>query len=245
MKSPKELDILSELALHENCSEYHQRENKHEWYSHRNSYNHKISGVSPYKIAQRLIEGSIGKSFDDVFSYYCTLVPVCMQYIFLENFSEDEPFSRWYRGIHFEYDGFYVDDDRLIRETKHTPPSFIFYSFDYYAEWEHVPTIKNGRNFYNYSKGKELVIKSGFTKTFTNKNDLEFKKLRAEKKRLVRSDRKKKERIRKETIYCFLTKDEIQRKKDKELDLITRDRHGFNAESFVGIEYSGQKRKIK
>ena len=42
-----------------------------------------------------------------------------------------------------------------------------------------------------------------------------------------------------------MTKDEIEKKKLAETDELTRDRHGFDKTTFMGIEYHGQKRKRK
>ena len=49
----------------------------------------------------------------------------------------------------------------------------------------------------------------------------------------------------KEIQYSFLTKDEQRRIKERETDLVKRDSHGFNDESFKGEYYHGQKRKKK
>ena len=43
--------------------------------------------------------------------------------------------------------------------------------------------------------------------------------------------------------YSFLTRDEQQLKEEKELDLIKRDSHGFDNESFKYDPYHGKKRK--
>lgn len=74
------------------------------------SGHHKVGDYYPYDIAKRVIKKYLGKSFDDAFSYYCTLVPKYMQHIFLEEF---QPLRRsWYRQA------YYINSDKIICENK-------------------------------------------------------------------------------------------------------------------------------
>lgn len=65
-------------------------------------------GTKYWKIKDRILHYYIGKSFDDAFSHYCTLVPKDYQHLFLEAF--ENPFSRW-----SEWD---LDDNKNIIHIK-------------------------------------------------------------------------------------------------------------------------------
>lgn len=82
--------------------------------------------------------------------------------------------------------------------------------------------------------GSKTILKSG-TK--------EYKQYRANQLQSNKRDkvyRKKEQKLRQ---YCFLTDTELQRQLDKQNDIITRDRFGFDETSFKGEHYHGQKRK--
>ena len=74
------------------------------------SGHHKVGDYYPYDIAKRVIKKYLGKSFDDAFSYYCTLVPKYMQHIFLEEFQPSR--YSWYRQ------SYYINSNKIICESK-------------------------------------------------------------------------------------------------------------------------------
>lgn len=114
---------------------------KANWYGwrHRDGDTHKIGDYSPYKIASRLIEKSIGKPFEDTFSYFCTIVPKYQQWVFLEKFEDDRgngsdyiiddeghiqlgssPYSGWYKRVRRPYKGpYYFKSNDFKTELRH------------------------------------------------------------------------------------------------------------------------------
>lgn len=110
---------------------------------------------SPYKIADRIIENNIGKSFDMAFSYFCTKVKKHEQCIFLNQFLNYSSYI-WKNHI--------VDEDGNIQYYGYIKPkkSIFIYSKDYKTEKIHTESGINYDKFISVYK-KELK-----TKTWTN-----------------------------------------------------------------------------
>lgn len=70
-----------------------------------------------YKVKDRVLHHYIGKSFDEAFSYYCTLVPKNYQILFLKEF--ENPFSRWNEWSLDESKNIvHIKHDRYISKSK-------------------------------------------------------------------------------------------------------------------------------
>ena len=139
---------------------------KADWYGwkRRDGETHKIGHYSPYKIASRLLEKSIGKPFEDTFSYFCTIVPKYQQKIFLEEFEDNRgtgadyiidneghiqpgtnPYRGWYRRSIRPYKGpYYFRSNDFKTEIRHKitghPKSKFFEVYEkiertYYSRW--------------------------------------------------------------------------------------------------------------
>jgi hypothetical protein len=207
-----------------------------EW-SARKSECHKVGDYYPWTIAERVIKSFIGKPFNKAFSYFCTLVPVYQQHIFLEEFQP----KRWRNR------GYYLDKGNNIRIHKeHKDKSVWFYPIDYECKIERT---RNGRAlfYWEYEEPGDVkkVTETGFKKKFSSKKEPEYKKLVAEKLQQMKKIEKEKRKERTAKDYIFLTQDEQQKINDQLLDNIRRDAHGFDEESFMCIEYHGKKRKRK
>lgn len=94
-------------------------------YMHR----HRNPSKNPYKIATRILDNNIGKSFDMAFHYFCTKVPKHKQYIFL-----DEVSGIRYRKYYF------VDDDGNIQINK--PINKKAERYIYYGDYKEITVHK-------------------------------------------------------------------------------------------------------
>lgn len=110
---------------------------------------------SSYKIADRIIESNIGKSFDMAFSYFCTKVKKYEQDVFLNEFLNYSSY-RW--------NNYFVDENGNIQYCGYVKPkkSIFLYSKDYKTEIIHTESgIK-------YDKFISVYKKELKTKTWTN-----------------------------------------------------------------------------
>ena len=217
---------------------------------------HKVNGDYPSTWARRVIKKYVGKTYEEAFEYFCTLVPDYQQKWFHQEFVLS-------RGWWTPTDKYELDDNNIIRivekETKKGP--FIFESYDYKVGYKnnrdkriYIPKNKWDRSWeMSYIKDHpekytEFVV-SGYKKEFESDKDREYIRLMKEKNKLRKLDGKNKKKEKEKVAYSFLTKEESERRANYERDLaidkVKVQKHGFNDESFKGLEYHGQKRKLK
>jgi hypothetical protein len=191
---------------------------------------HKVGDYNPWTIAERVIENNIGKPFDEAFSYYCKLVPVYQQNVFLEEFNLGRQYYR-----HLDYR---IDEEGLIQRkrdrNKYKGP-YTFYSRDYRVEERHIETGKLKPEDRWWSKKYKVddsmyvkVVASGFSETFDSKKDRRYKRLTAEKyKEYLRNckARKKRPDINEHDFRRILKEKEL---KEREENLIKILSHGFD-----------------
>lgn len=195
----------------------------------------------PYVKAERIIKKYLGKSFDKAFSEYCKKVKLHEQKEFLDFFDEN----------HWRND-YIIDAQKRIQLNLEKTPRYkkpiYFRSFDYQEGYYNIVTkeIVQSSRWWEYKNNNNIrVVIRGFERTFESRKDPEYQRLQAEKvKAQKRNDRLLKDQ-KKAKAYCFLTNSELEKKKLAETDIATRDRHGFDETAFKGIEYHGQKRKLK
>lgn len=202
-----------------------------EWRHGRRTW-HKVGDYHPWKIAERVIENNIGKSFDETFSYYCKLVPIYQQRVFLEEFNLGR---RHYRHLDYR-----IDEEGLIQRnrvrTKYKGP-YTFYSSDFKAEKRHIITGKIKEEYYPwFHKGKNKdgdhmyvdVVVSGFSETFESRKDRRFRRLKAEKYKEFLRERKairKLPDINEHDFRRILKEKEL---KEREENLTKILKHGFD-----------------
>ena len=201
---------------------------------------------NPWKICKKILENNIGKSFSLAFSYYCKFVSKHEQYIFLEEFESNK--RTWkYWGC------YYIDEFNNIQYQNNynkTKKKIILYSNDYKTELRHKVTGKKHPEYIwlykDYNKDDYvLYIISGDKYIFETKKDPKYKRLFNDQLKQSRKKDRINNLLKKEIQYNFLTKEEQKIKDSLKNDLIKRDSHGFDENSFKGIEYHGQKRKLK
>ena len=216
-----------------------------------------------YKLAKRLAEANIGESFDLTFRWFCKQVPKWKQDIFLDKFSSDEFHSRYhYRsGYDSKYYGFWVDDNRLIQETKYIydKKPFILVSPDYktakvYKSDDRLESwCRTDERRHRKFLGDETYLKviSGYSQEYSQ-NCAFAKQKKAEAQKVKRkqernNQNKKYNSDKADWILCYEKRiaKEKEREKEREKDRIGMEALGFDSTSFKGIEYHGQKRKLK
>jgi hypothetical protein len=202
------------------------------WF-YRNNIRHDINGISMYKTIRRIIKSHIGKSFNQAFYKFCQIAPVYQQKFFLEEFN----------GKYKEYD---VDENGLIKLVINPSTRFgwdkinksedvIFYSIDYKTEIRHIKTGEK-LPIYSWKLNKhkkhmyQEVIISGFSITFETKKDTKYKRLNAEKNKLLKKRDKEWKRVNKNTIDEQTFRNVLNAKKQKEKadDLVKILSHGFD-----------------
>lgn len=145
-----------------------------------------------------------------------------------EKKEEYEDFLKKRRAAYSEH--LYDKEFKTLREKL---SSTYFYSnytmYDYYMICNKYPL-----GISSVIKGTEKRIYSGSREFMRHMAEARVKSRKADKQRL---------KEQKEKSYCFLTQSEIQERLDKQNDIITRDRLGFDETSFIGEHYHGQKRK--
>lgn len=193
----------------------------------------------------RILKSYIGKNVDEAYSKYCKVVETYEKRYFFEEFRN----NKWYDSTYT------IDLNRCIqlnpdRWQKKKKP-YVFRSFDFaygYYDTKTKEYVSESKFNWRYEIDNDRYIYcviSGYEKTFESKQDPEYKRLKAEKVKAQKLHKKALKKKAKEKEYCFLTEKEIALKKSKEIDILTRNRKGFDDESFKGLYYHGQKRKLK
>jgi len=180
----------------------------------------------------------LGKSVDKAYSAYCKLV----------RFDEKEDFWKEFTNGRYYSPKYLIDTNKNIQlnpnRYKKTKKSIVFRSFDYQEGYYDITKkeLVEYYPYYRHSQNIVYIVIQGYEKEFESKKDLEYIRLIAEKVKLIRLAKKYRKKLAKEKKYSFITEKEKQRR-ITELDIQKRDAHGFDEESFKGIEYHGQRRK--
>ena len=248
----EKLDILTR--------QQHSRKYHDDWYGHSGSDYHRVGDYFPSTIRERVIEKFMDKSFDQAFAYFCTLVPKYQQKEFKEGFTFG--INKSWRSSNYEI------VNGIIRKIEHEDykKPVRFKSDDYTETYQHKVTGHKisdneywNRSAYIRTKGSssngkwmainrddyELITLTGWSQEFESTRDPRYLKLTQERAQRKHLEQKKEDKVKKHRSYCFLTKDELQKKCDISESRLVRDRHGFDKTTFMGIEYHGQKRKLK
>lgn len=185
---------------------------------------HKTGDYYPYTIIKRILLEFVGKSVNEAFSKYCKIVPKYQQKFFWDEFLP----KRWMQTSYY-----YIDKDNLIQSNiKPRRKSYEVRSFDIQYGWKNIKTEKIITRFNYCDNDREYGIIKGTLYKFQHKNYLYYKCFNEElsKKRKFLREKKKKQQQKQ---YSFVTNFEKKIIKDKQLDIITRDRLGFNELSFT------------
>lgn len=236
-------------------------ENNRHWWGYRGTERTK-HGLNTWLFKDYVIEKNVGKSFSQAFSYFCKFVDRQYQKYFLEAFQNYEAPRR----KHY-FEKYWIDENDVIQKVdeKKEKSEIVFISSDYEEKWliqtvsnpwakykilnQHVRTLPKGerwavqREFRSDIEFVKLLSTKGIKRTFSNTKSRVYQRLRYEDIKLYNKRQREEERKKKETVYSFLTREEKELKKQKELDQYNLYRHGFDDESFKGNPYHGRKNK--
>lgn len=256
-----DIDKLEELPFRENRAAYITKKYGDMWevFDYRSAAD---KSVYPWVKARRVIKKYIGKNYGKAFSEYCGLVKQYEQSTFYDDFFKK----------HGTYEPEYIIDKQnriqinkkrlkqdAERRNRGKEAGVSFISIDYRTGYmnKHTGEIIDKNEYYRKSHHWDSnlghwvnnnyieVVVSGFAKHFKNDKDPEYIRLMAEYRKQSALYRKMKKKQKSAKSYSFLTRDEIERKKLDALDAQKIESHGFNSDSFKGIEYHGEKRKRK
>lgn len=226
----RKISDIESLPLRQNKTKFHGR---HYRYRGVKSPYHPVKGIWPYTRVARICQEFTDKSFDDAFAKYCKQVPKHQQYIFLEYF-DTKKWSNW------------EEVNGIIKSTKEKrPQKVMFRSIDFKSEYTYETyTYERGGKKYTSTRYAGYKVIEGWEKEFSSRFDPEYRKLFCEKQSKLRKQAREKALEDKNHTYCFLTKEEKERKATEE-DIMICNRHGFTTDSFKGDPYHGQQRKKK
>lgn len=229
---------------------------------------HKVNNYFPWTNVTRVLTNYYKKHVNEAFAHYCTLVPFYQQKFFWERFdlSRRYRFITWYldengfiQNADFENPekgpytlkspdfksrlrhretGHWVEDFYAIREKPYGPILYYTYKGRFRQIAAHNVYVATLEDFV------EVTI-AGWRKSFSSKRDPGYQKAYQEQQRALRKERRSQAKAKAEIEYCMLTKVEKEIKRLSQFDVVKRDCHGFDEESFKGEFYHGQKRKLK
>lgn len=224
----------------------HRRYNKlkqNKGWSRKYYFGPNIEGLSIWKLIKNIGENSIGKNVDEVKKKIKTKLKYTKK-----EYSLDYYFDRIFpREKRFGYNkaivknNIFCINEKWLKWKKENNIKTIF-SKDYSIKYvlKNNPEIflqKSYYHWYYYKKGKAIptyvceedvkIITTG-TSTQYHKNSHTWKKHIAEKKTILRKEKKARKKALREKQYSFLMQSEIKIKEEKKNDLVKLIKHGFD-----------------
>jgi hypothetical protein len=208
-------------------------------WDHRKYNSRYYYGGVDLKKVKYIIENNIGKSFDLTYKYFCKKYPNIERKHFLDEFEYN--YRRYYCLYYVNDEGNIVKGDPRYKKTK---KSIIFRSFDLQTKQIHKislnPPSKHQNKWWYWQKDSIKnsyveVVTQGVYKEFKSKKDKLFVRLMYEKNQAIRRNdklRRINKSIEEESLLHNL--ETSYKKKQLELDIIKRDSHGFDENSFKG-----------
>jgi len=196
---------------------------------------HKVNGKYPWTHVQRVLKKYTGKNADKAFTHYCSIVPKYQQHWFWDELTESTRFGWRFKGSRWGY--WYVDKNKCIQYNKGVKQEITYQIYSHDIEWGYVDiksideNVRWWKNGYRYND-KEYVVVKGEIFTF-KKIDASYHKCKAEQASKGRKAAREAEIEARKVQLSFLTREEIEEKDDRKNDIIKRDAHGFDENSFT------------
>lgn len=207
---------------------------------------HFVDNISPWTRIKRILKKYKGKQFSKAFSEYCSQVPQYQQRFFLEEI-ENHSTYRWKFSGYYPY--WYVDS---VGNIQYNPGSrkkdskVYFYSDDFKTEKRHKvtgklhPCERNKKDPWYWrwdEKVKEKdyhnVVVSGYCLEFKNAKDPEWIRLTTDQRKRRKAAERVRQKEAKAKALSFISKTEIEAKKERENNKLKIERKGFDfAKSF-------------
>lgn len=235
-------------------------------------YRHREKHKYPWSIANDILHKYLGKSYDEAYSAFCKKLKENGQKDQYDKSYFDKEFTslgKWYGN----FEEFILDDNKIIHYNRGYQKDRIKWSknsrkFPLTVYFNKTPKESDyvlkkeyrGSKYWSYRIESNkywrlpIYIKNLYRPEstencesiiFESPKEKGFKKYMWEAIKSSKKAHREYKKQQKEIQYSFLTKDEQRRIKERETDLVKRDSHGFNDESFKGEYYHGQKRKKK
>jgi hypothetical protein len=225
------IEKLEELPHRETKVEYLTRKIGSFW--NRKRHYSKIKDI--YVIADRVCTIYIGKKWDDAFSYYCKLVPkntedryeaFCYRFNLKRRYAYNS--QRWF-----------VEDGIIVHKPYTRPKTIKIRSLDYKSEFLNKDTKRPLPEFYwmsnkhKYTKkyideNYAYFITQGWEKTYSSRNDPEYKRLYKEQQDRKRKNQRIIDKQKEERQYEMLSQSDKKILEEKERNSIVIQKHGFD-----------------
>lgn len=233
------------------------KEDRERSWRHRKNDWHPIKNIYPNKRAERLLEKYVGKCIDDAFTQFCKEVPKYQQHIFFREFDISQKWKvrGRYQAKYFidsqrriqkykddDYGGpyYFSSEDYKVelfhKDTGHPKEDFEVVRSEDYPYWKilgydygtkHPMKPINERYRAQKSDFVPIVVK-GFQLRFKSKDNPLLQQLIQERRKLKKRAYKAAKKAQAKKAYSFISQTELQKKKDKERDLIKIMAHGFD-----------------
>jgi hypothetical protein len=166
---------------------------------------HRVGDYTPYDIARRIIKEFIGKSYDEAFCKFCSLVPKYQQDVFNDCLDREMEFGK--RRFNIDEEGNLYN----VKDPNEYKGPYSITSDDYEFEWRHKitgelkPMYSYGVNNTDYEK----ITTKGEIKYFSSKTSPEYKRYFSErlKERNRRLKHKLKEQRNKNYSFSRVSED--------------------------------------
>ena len=205
------------------------------WHSRSDVY-HFTDGISPWDRIKRILKKYKGKQFNKAFAEYCAQVPQYQQRFFLEEFED-----KYNRRSSAYWSYWYVDK---VGNIQYQPGSYkknqkvYYYSDDYKTEKRHKVTGKKYPETWHdsgYWKRNKLneddyhyVVISGYCLEFKNAKDSEWIRLTTDQNKRRKAAERARQKEADAVALSFITKSELEAKKEKQLNRNKIERKGFD-----------------
>lgn len=216
----------------------------HGWWCNWRSASHRVKGKYPHVWAKYTLEKFIGKNVNKAFSYFCDIVPKYMQQEFWDELDYNEECMRKDRRNKYRQRYFFVNKQHRIQTT-----GWPRRDKDYFYENHRIrkiviqpmypnrPHPKYGIKLKEVATVKEIVE---YDAKYYEGTKGYYRALYQERMQYRRRNKAWRDEYKNKEYDLQRLKRE---KKANEEDELIRDRHGFDENSFKGIEYHGGKRK--
>ena len=235
----KELELLPSRL---NNKQYHN--NKSDW----GYTSPKYHGENIFILINRILQNNIGKSWSMTYHYICKKIPKNLKHYIYSSLPthQSRPYS--------VYENYYIEDDVIKYKEWKNPhkkkPSVVIkseikYFYEPYGYWgeNKIEVFKNNNSSYfkfyyiDYNNHRHTISDYDVREIHTPieeyfKGSKEYKRLKSEEIKKKNLKYKKIQKLRKEKAYSFITKSEIELKKQKEIDKWKIIKHGFDENSF-------------
>ena len=231
----KGLNNIDELPYKQSMTK-DENHTKGYWYGKNTGVYRKIGNYFPWTHVERTLKKFKGKNVNKAFTHYCSVVDTCQQYMFWDEINEAERYG-YKQNNSYRWGYWYVDKQNRIQYKKPKKPNneYVIYSHDFKmgtVKVKHIDETKRWwkKDYTYWTEEREIIQGERFI--FKKKNDA-YHKCYAEQLSKGRKVEREAAIEAENKAYSFLTMKKEYALKNKEIDIIKRDSHGFDEDSFT------------